>query len=538
MRRIRGQRTYANLPLLLTGHNSYGIVLKRHPFFEKIHKVARNKDEGDLGKKDSPSEQSKKSTNSNLKRLADSRTLRAVVLVAVLLLAAYTSFFRLGLEDWHADEPTYRKAGLSYVRDGNFNPNQEHPFLAKYILGVTQVVSGSSDAPAVRISAATATLLTGLVLFAFARRVAGYWVGVLALALWTISPLTLAFGRDATLEVFLAFFSTLALYLGWRWAESGSWWFAGFAGVALGLATASKVVGILLLPAVLLVGLLKIGLSRRLVFQGVLISLAAAAAALATYAPLGSEAPSAIRYMLEKQSRHNNRGHGVTINDVSYKYPPWWAYLWWQWELYGTLASLSLGVAVVIALVRRRALEIYLLVAALVPFLFLSFYAQVKLSHYLDAWQPPLILLVALVAGKLARHRIVGGIVAVLLLAPFVYLGIHTVQDVSQVQPGPKAAIAEHLKDTGYDKGPVLVWGSGGLIKEYLPEARVLKKPDEAQGEEIEAVIVDRSAAKRKPNRAVENYLATNSDRFESSEPVDKFEVYTRKSQQWAEDGE
>jgi len=84
----------------------------------------------------------------------------------------------------------------------------------------------------VRIPAATASLLTGLILFAFGRRAASYWVGVLALALWTISPLTLTFGRAATLEVFLAFFSTLALYLGWRWAESGSWWFAGFAGVA------------------------------------------------------------------------------------------------------------------------------------------------------------------------------------------------------------------------------------------------------------------------------------------------------------------
>jgi 4-amino-4-deoxy-L-arabinose transferase-like glycosyltransferase len=476
------------------------------------------------------SKQIKSTRVSGLKGLVDHRALRAVVLVAVLLLAVYTAFFRLGLEDWHADEPTYRIAGLAYVQEGDFSINQEHPFLAKYILGVTQVVFGSSEAGVVRIPAATASLLTGLVLFAFGRRAAGYWVGVLALALWTISPLTLEFGRVATLEVFLAFFCTLALYLGWRWAESGSWWFAGFAGVAVGLATASKVVGILFLPAILLVGLLKIGLSRRLVFQSVLLGLAAAATALVTYAPAWSEAPSAIQYMLEKQSRHNDRGHGVTINDVSYKYPPWWAYLWWQWKLYGTLASLSLGVAVVIALVRRRTLELYLLVAALIPFLFLSFYAQVKLSHYLDAWQPPLILLVALVVGKLARHRMVGGIVAVLLLAPFVYLGIHTVQDVSQVQPGPKAAVAEHLRDTGHDKGPVLVLGSGGLIKEYLPEARVLKKPDEAQGEEIEAVIVDRSAAKRKPNRAVENYLETNSDRFESSEPVDKFEVYTRKS--------
>jgi hypothetical protein len=43
------------------------------------------------------------------------------------------------LEDWHADEPTYRTAGLKYVKDADFDLNQEHPFLAKYILGATQV---------------------------------------------------------------------------------------------------------------------------------------------------------------------------------------------------------------------------------------------------------------------------------------------------------------------------------------------------------------------------------------------------------------
>src|SRR5829696_3949170 len=361
----------------------------------------------------------KKDTGLGLKKLADHSALRAAVLVAVLLLAAYTSFFRLGDEDWRTDEQTYQKAGLAYVRDGNFNPNQEHPFLAKYILGVTQVVSGSSDAAVVRIPAATATLLTGLVLFAFARRVAGYWSGVLALALWTISPLTLDFGRDATLEVFLIFFSTLALYLGWRWAESGSWWFAGFAGAAVGLATASKLTGILFLPAILVVGLLKIGLCRRLAFGGMVLSLAALATVLITYAPAWSEAPSAIRYMFEFQSQHNDEGHRESLNGEVYKFPPWWAHLWWQWEFYGTLASLSLAVTVLIALLRRRALELYLLLAALVPFLVLSFYVQVKLSHYFGAWQPPLILLLAVVAGKLTQQGIPRGIFAVLLLAPF-----------------------------------------------------------------------------------------------------------------------
>ncbi len=487
-----------------------------------------------MAKQGKPSEQMKKGTGSGLKKLAHHRALRAVVLLAVLSLAAYTAFFRLGDEDWRTDEATYRQAGLAYVQDGNFNPNQEHPFLAKYILGVTQVVSGSSEAGAVRIPAALATLLTGLVLFAFARRVAGYWVGVLALALWTISPLTLAFGRDATLEVFLIFFSTLALYLGWRWAESGSWWFAGFCGIAVGLATASKLVGILFLPAILLVGLLKIGLSRHLIVQGMLVGLAAAATVLATYAPAWSEAPSAIQYMFEFQSQHNAEGHEQEVNGVAYLFPPWWAHLWWQWELYGTLASLSLGVALLVALLRRRALELYLLAAALVPFLVLSFYVQVRLSHYFGAWQPPLILLLATVSAKLAQQgvgtggrAVARGILVVLLLAPFVYLGAQAVQSVSKTQTGPNAAVAQHLKDTGHDRGTMLV--HSGRIREYLPqEAQVLDKVEDAQGEEIEVVIINRNSY-RPRQAAITDYLESNRDQFEHSYTRGDLEVYTRK---------
>jgi 4-amino-4-deoxy-L-arabinose transferase-like glycosyltransferase len=471
------------------------------------------------------SKQIKSTRGSGLKGLVDHRALRAVVLVAVLLLAAYTAFFRLGVEEWDIDEPIYRNAGLEYVQDSNYTNNREHPFLVKFILGITQVVFGSSEAGVVRIPAATAFLLTGLVLFAFARRVAGYWVGVLALALWTISPLTLAFGRVATLEVFLAFFCTLALYLGWRWAESGSWWFAAFSGVVVGLATASKVVGILFLPAIVLVGLLKIGLSWRSFFQSTLVGLAVAATALATYAPLGSEAPSAIQYMLEYQSHHNEGGHSQQINGLIYKFPPWWAHLWWQWEFYGTLATLSLGVAIIFAVLRRRALELYLLVAVLVPFLFLSFYAQVRLHHYFGAWQPPLILLLALAAGKLALQgrtrgqQIMGGILAVLLLAPFAYLGVETVKAVSQVRPGPNAAVAKHLEDTGHDRGPILVQDL--VLVEYLPKAQLFDKPEDAQGEEIDAVIMDSDSYKPR-HEATTDYLAANTDKFEHSYTITK----------------
>src|SRR5215218_5534189 len=291
----------------------------------------------------------------------DHRTLRATVFLTVFLLGAYVAFFRLGVNEWHPDELVYRDAGLEYVKHNDFGSNQEHPFLVKYILGVTQLVLGSSAAEAVRIPAATAALLTGVVLFAFAKRVTGYWTGVLALALWVVSPLTLCIGRLAILEVFLAFFSTLALYLGWRWAEASSSTFAVLTGIAIGLATASKLVGILFLPPILFVGLLKIGISRRLMLQSALIGLTAAATALATYAPLGTGTLRAIENMLALQSAHNAGGHWVEVNATPYAFPPWWTFLWWQWEFYGTLAALALGVAVVGALWQRRQPEVYLL---------------------------------------------------------------------------------------------------------------------------------------------------------------------------------
>ena len=453
-----------------------------------------------------------KRASSGFERL-DRRGLRGIVFLAVVLLGAYVAFFRLGVNDWHPDELVYRDAGLEYVQNNDFSTNQEHPFLVKYILGITQVALGSSEAEAVRIPAATTALLTGLVLFAFARRIAGYWTGVLALALWVISPLTLSIGRLAILEVFLAFFSTLGLYLGWRWAEARSWGLAMLAGVAIGLATASKLVGILFLPAILVAGLLKIGVSRLLILQSTSIGLAAAATALVTYAPLWGRAPRTFQNMLATQSAHNAGGHWVEANSVPYAFPPWWTHLWWQWEFYGTLATLSLGAAVASAFWRRRPPELYLLAATLVPFLFLSFCVRVKIYHYIYDWQPPLILLLALTAGKLARRGVRGVIFAILLLLPFGYLGVETVRAASHVESGTYAAVAEYLEDTGQDRGRILVWGHIGVAQAYLPEAR-FTRPESNRRNGFKVVIVDSSISRRSPDPLVESYLETNRNKF------------------------
>jgi hypothetical protein len=294
------------------------------------------------------------------------------------------------------------------------------------------------------------------------------------------------------------------------------------AGVAIGLATASKAVGILFLPAILFVGLLKIGLSRCFVFQSTLIGLAAATVALATYAPLGSEALSAIQYMFEYQGEHNANGHTVEIAGVMYTFPPWWAHLYFQWDkVYGTLASISLGIAVAIAFLRHRPLELYLLAAVLIPFLFLSFYMQFKLGGHFYAYQPPLILLVALAAGKLASWQgIKGGILTLMILAPFVYLGVEAVQQPSRIQPSNYAKLADYLEDTQRDRDTILIWGHEGILRGELPKAHIIVDPEEAQGEEIDEIIVDKVFSKQRPNHPVEDYIETNRSNLERIETI------------------
>jgi len=341
------------------------------------------------------------------------------------------------------------------------------------------------------------------------------------------------------LDVFVACFSILALYLGWRWAESCSWRFAAFAGIALGLATASKPVGILFLPAVLLVGVLKIGDSRLFLPQNLLIWVVTATTALATYIPHGLRAPSVIQIMFEAQRQHNAAGNFPTPIEVAgiiTNFPPWWVHLWWQWVMYDTLATISLAVAVAIALLRHRPLDLYLLTAILVPFLYLSFAISFKLPFYLFIWQPPLILLSALAAGKLASWQgIKGVILALVFLIPFAYVGVEDVKAISRIEPDRYAKVARYLEDTGHDQDTVLVYsidnnsGNALIARADLPKARVINDPENAQEEEIEVILVEERARRKVPIPSVDNYLETNRSEFEYSGTLDHIEVYIRK---------
>jgi len=59
------------------------------------------------------------------------------------------------------------------------------------------------------------------------------------------------------------------------------------------------------------------------------------------------------------------------------------------------------------------------------------------------------------------------------------------------------------------------------MLGEHLPEARVLEKPEDAQGEEIEAVILNSDSYRRR-HEATRNYLAADRDEFKLSYTTSK----------------
>ncbi len=483
---------------------------------------------------------------------------RWAVLAGVVGLGVFIAFWRLGTATWNTDELVYAKAGLSYVH-GHFGTNQEHPFLAKELIGLSELVLGAGRVAA-RVPAALAGLLTGMVIWGFVRRTSGWWTALGALALWLLLPHAVWFvgyqldvadlDRYGMLDVFCALFIMLALDLGWRWATSGSWRWATAAGAAIGLAAASKAPGLLILPVVVVTGVLGAVVSRhgpgrtarrwsRGATQGIATCLVAGAVAFATYLPAGpGGALGAIRYMWRFQSAQGNAGHPVIIAGTLYRHAPWWAHLYWQTRNYGIPATVVGAVAIMAAVgLGRRPVHFYLLAAAAVPWAYLSFLVGFALPHYYFVYQPPLAALVALGLRELFMrawnpHRLQGrpalasaGLGGLALLAlPFAALAGRVTATVATLRSSDYAAAAQIIRDHPVAGGePVAVAGYARVEAAYLP-GRTVVNAGGLSGPAA-AVVVDPLVTRRFAYPGLDAYLASHRSAM-TARHLDRLTVY------------
>ncbi|MDJ0851214.1 MAG: glycosyltransferase family 39 protein [Myxococcota bacterium] len=102
-----------------------------------------------------------------------------------------------------------------------------------------------------RAAAIGVALLLGIVVFAWARELAGPRAGLLALLLFAFSPSLLAHGHLVTLDVAGALGATLTLFLFWRFLGRPGPAAGAAVGAALGLALLCKLSALFLAPALL-----------------------------------------------------------------------------------------------------------------------------------------------------------------------------------------------------------------------------------------------------------------------------------------------
>ncbi len=462
-----------------------------------------------------------------------SSKLAGVILTGIVLTySLFNFFYNLDVKSFYCDEVTYSLAGLEYLQ-GNFTRNPEHPFLGKYLIGLSLQLLGRSDLSA-RLPSALFGFLTGVVIFVFAREVAGLTGGLMAVCLWSTSPIVLWVSRRALLDAPAVFFFTLSWYAFWRFFETEETRYALWGGVALGLAAATKLLTVILVPiSFLYLGFinLKEGSAPKWPLLGkmTLALLIALALFLLTYAPILDRLGSVLQTMREHWSWEQRYGHREVINGVIYDKQPWWTYLYWYWRGYlpylpsyspGVLALLGLGIG--FALLRRERLDLFLLLSLLLPFAYLSFYLSFKMFRYAAIFEPPLAILAASFASavsayleKLRSQDYLHWAFVLLVAGAILYSMAQTSWGIYTQQENRYKAVASYLLPRLEGGEVIFVWGYTSAMRWYMGEGVEIEGGFNSNSfvgdyREADYIVVDPLMPSKWPDDPLNAYLQSN----------------------------
>ncbi len=174
-------------------------------------------------------------------------TKREVLVYLALLVAILLSAGRIIATGSRSfpDSEMYATAGSSYVSGQSPDRlNFEHPPLAKYLIGISEMVFGSDMAFSVVFGA-----LTLLVVYFVSRRIFHSYFALLPSIMLALDKLFLWLSSVSLLDIYVTFFVAMYVLLFLRF-RAAKWLWAPL-GLTIGLAVASKWTGAFALPALL-----------------------------------------------------------------------------------------------------------------------------------------------------------------------------------------------------------------------------------------------------------------------------------------------
>ena len=517
-------------------------------------------------------------------------SLKIILAILITITFAYSFFnffFNLEAESFYYDEVVYSVSGMEYLQ-GNFSRNWEHPFLGKYLMGLSLRLFGKSDFSA-RLPSALFGFLTGLVIYVFAKEVTNPWCGLAAVCLWSTSPIVLWVSRRAILDAPFVFFFTLSWYLFWRFFQTKSSGHALLGGITFGLATATKIVGVILVPILFLYlvfpGIRDKRFLRPAVLGKLILALAIALLIfLLIYAPVLDRLGPILRVMNEHWKWEQRTGHREVVNGVIYDKQPWWTYLYWYWRGYPSyLLNYTPGVLILLALamgfavLRGDDIDVFLPLSFLLPFCYLSFYLSFKMFRYAAILEPPLVILAAsfisavgsflrkwletrlrpeaqpegfsepivsktsAIAGvfdaptdTLKWKNLVSLGVALLPLAAVLILAMtHSTWDIQAQEENRYKAAAHYLSPIIKEEEIIFVWGYTNVMSWYMgEESEIVGGFNSSSFSEnyLEAdyIVVDPLMPSKWPDDPLIAYLEDSQAAY-TEDSVGGFELYTRR---------
>ncbi|MGE3822410.1 MAG: ArnT family glycosyltransferase, partial [Isosphaeraceae bacterium] len=196
----------------------------------------------------------------------------ALAVTALLTLHLSLAVRSLVLENPTIDEVLHLPAAITYWQKGTFRLYHHNPPLFKLVAALPAMAMGPRlpyhmpswtveppnksafgheflqlNAPIYfelftrsRLVMPIFSLIGGLVVFSWSRRLYGAGAGLLSLTLWTLCPNILAHARLLTSDVAAASIGVLATFTFWRFLKNPTWKLAALSGIALGVAQLTK----------------------------------------------------------------------------------------------------------------------------------------------------------------------------------------------------------------------------------------------------------------------------------------------------------
>jgi hypothetical protein len=384
---------------------------------------------------------------------------QAISVIVALLLGAFAAqcILSMARKSATSDEVPHLAAGYAYLARGDYRLNPEHPPLVKLVAAVPLmflnlefneshpgwihadewwfgeefVNDNRVPAPRMvfmgRLPVVALGLILGLLIYIWASRIYGTRGGLIALLLYAFSPNMLANSRLVTMDLAVALFTLLSVYTFYRLLKRPGTGTAALAGIAFGLALATKFTAFSLIPVYVILGTIFLARERpervevsRIVSRALVMLAMAAAVVILTYrvVSFGSYFEG-LRFFMD------DVGAGGRPSFLFGRYSTHgWAYYFLAAMLIKTpIPTLALiGASVVLLIVRRHVrFEEYCLIVPIIVFMTISSFSRLQLGlRYVLHVYPFLFILAGGVAALAIRKHLPALIATAALLVWYV----------------------------------------------------------------------------------------------------------------------